>query len=138
MHKLLLAVAGIALLTACGGGNRLAGPGGGLMPLLQGAKGAPPSAHITQYDRMTAAHYFSQQGRAGKLKALSMEDRDTLREGQPIPRGINVDRVPGELAEKLLPIPNGYRRVMAGNTLIILDRNKNVVDAEPFFAGVTP
>lgn len=137
MRTLLLAAIAATLLSACIHERQSAAPWGVRQvasPLM--VPGMPVT--ISRIDRLEASSYFSAPDRVRHLEIIPGGHKQDLEVGRKVPRGIHVDRMPDGLAERLQPLPDGYRWALADNTLIILDRERNVVDVDTFYPGIQP
>ncbi|MDH5527389.1 MAG: hypothetical protein OEY97_08805 [Nitrospirota bacterium] len=131
MRKLLLLAA--LFLGGCGG---LYGVNPLALPVVMGPEMNGVLPKVTDIDRMVAWNYYSTPEHRRKLRPLAPAHYMMLEPGEPIPRQVKTDGLPRDLERQMLPIPQGYKRVLVGDALVILGPEKRVVDKGRFFAGM--
>ena len=130
---LIAATAGIALATPAGtafadppghakghkGGHHGGGHGGDVSVSLH--FGEDSQGLIVDY-------YRSHPGKRKKYKPLPPGIRKNLAVGKPLPPGIERQTLPEDLHDRLPPLPDGYARLVVGDSLVIVDGGGVVID----------
>lgn len=140
-----LLVSAAVLVAGCQG---LPARGGASGQVAVGGRGGAVAIAFSERDRQLIAQYYANggayQGKPRRMPpGLAKRDRlppgldKRLQKNDPLPPGLQSQGLPGDLEQRLTPLPAGYLRMVVGGDIVLSNTRTRVVvdilhDAAPY------